>query len=75
MNNFGEFSLEGLDGKLEKCKILGTFSKNSNFYIVYENKENKILASRCVFNGTCLELENDLTDAEYDLVDEYLSNN
>ena len=75
MNNLGEFSSVGLDGKLEKCKIIGTFNKNNNLYIVYVDEEDKIQASRCVLEGTSLKLENDLTDAEYDLVDEYLSNN
>jgi hypothetical protein len=74
MENLTEFTVIGENGKKETYNAMGMFENNGINYIVYEDATGKILASRYKTKGSYLELENDLTEEEFDLVDKFLNN-
>ncbi len=63
------------DGNKEEYNILAIFEKDSKTYIAYVDKEDNIQGARCNLTTTGIALEYDLSDAEYDLIDEYIQNN
>ncbi len=53
-------------------KVIGIFTENGNDYVVYEDSNNDVLASKYLFSGKKLILLPIDDDKEWDLVDKYL---
>ena len=68
------FTIE-IDGRKINCEAFFTFTKNNENYIIYtdheldEENEERLLASKYIFENGKMLLLGELTDEEYDLVE------
>ena len=75
LKDLTKITLADETGKEEDYNVLGIFNKDNNTYMIYTNKKEDILGSKIKITSSGLELDNDLTEEEYNFIDEYLLNN
>ena len=70
-----KITLTDQNGKKEDYDVIGIFNNANNTYMVYTNKDDEIIGSKIKITPLAFELNKDLTEEEYNTIDEYLLNN
>lgn len=75
LKDLTKITLADETGKKEDYDVIGMFKQNDNTYMVYTDKNDDIIGSKVKITSSGFELDSDLTEEEYNLIDEYLLNN